>query len=133
METIGLLMETIGLRTLSFFSRTIRVSRTNATVSRRYEQGRVLPPTSVVFPTAGEQPAALPPADATSIRMIDDAGTTMADCSVLGTLPLFLWHDATSTPEDTGTTRSRRGVMSHLPWKQLVLLFGSVGSDIRRV
>src|SRR6185437_9448869 len=65
METIGLLMETIGLRTLSFFSRTIRVSRTNATVSRRYEQGRVLPPTSVVFPTAGEQPAALPPADAT--------------------------------------------------------------------
>ena len=126
-------MDTLVLRTVGFFSRTIRVRRADTAVSRSQRHGSVLSPREVVSRTSREHPAALPRPDATPARMVDDAGTTMADCSVVGNLPLFLWHDATITPEDTGTTRSRRGVMPHLPWKQLALLYGSVGSDIRRV
>jgi hypothetical protein len=126
-------MDTMVLRTVRFFSRTIRVQRSNTADSRSKGHGSALSPTPTVSRSGREPLATLPQPDATPASMIGDTRTTMADCSVVGNLPLFLWHDATITPEDTGTMQLRRGIVPHLSWEQIVLHLGSVGSEIRRV
>jgi hypothetical protein len=111
-------MDTIVLRTVSFFSQTIRAHRTKAAFPRSQGHESTLSPT----PVAQEPLAALVQVEAPPNGMVGATGTTMAGCSVTGNLPLFLWQDATMIPEDTDKTRSWRGIVPHINWEQLALL-----------
>lgn len=123
-------MDTIVLRTVSFFSQSIRAHRTTTAFSGSQGHARALSPTPVV-PHPGQEPLALVVAPPSS--MVDGTGTAMVACSVTSNLPSFVWHDATMAPENAGAARSRRGIMPNFKWEQIALLLGSVGSDIRRV
>ncbi len=116
-------MDTIVLRTVSFFSQTISARRGKAAFSRSHRHPSAVFTTPVI---AGSR------RDPLSGRA-GARGTAMASCSVIDNLPLFVWHDAPMTPEDAGTARSQRGFLPHLKWEQIALLLGSVGSECRRV
>jgi hypothetical protein len=126
-------MDTIVLYTARFFSQAIRRQRTSAARSRSQRHACAAPGTLAVSRSVRESLEALPRPEATPARMVGATRTTRVDCTVVDTLPLLLWHDAAPTPEDTGKTRTRWGIVSRLEWGPLVLLLGSVGSDIRRV
>ena len=123
-------MDTTVLRAVGFVGRAICGQRTKSGFSRSQRHESALPATRVI-PHAGQEPPAAVPAPPTG--MVGDSRATIAGCSVTGSLPSFLWQDATMTPEDAGAARSRRGIMPNFRWVQIALMLGSVGSDFRRV